>query len=102
MKKSLKKIISVALTSMVMLTSLAGCSSSKTDSGTSGKPVTITYAIWDKNQEPGMRAIADAFTAKNPNIKVKIEVTNWDQLLYKIRSGCNRWSSSRCVLDAFK
>ncbi len=86
MKKSLKKIISVALTSMVMLTSLAGCSSSKTDSGTSGKPVTITYAIWDKNQEPGMRAIADAFTAKNPNIKVKIEVTNWDQYFTKLEA----------------
>ena len=30
MKKSLKKIIAVALTSIAMLTTLAGCSSSKT------------------------------------------------------------------------
>lgn len=92
MKKSLKKIIAVALTSVVMLTTLAGCSSnnepsSKAESGKSSEPVTITYAIWDKNQEPGMRAIADAFTVKNPNIKVKVEVTNWDNYWTKLEAG---------------
>ena len=66
------------------------------------KSATITYAIWDKNQEPGMRAIADAFEAKNPDIKVNIEVTNWDQYWTKLEAGCNRRSSSRCILDAFK
>jgi len=89
MKKSLKKIIAVSLTSIAMLTSLAGCSSSKPaeTKTTSSAPVTITYAIWDKNQEPGMRAIADAFTAKNPNIKVKVEVTNWDNYWTKLEAG---------------
>src|SRR5659263_363617 len=87
MKKSLKKIIAVSLTSIVMLTSLVGCSSSK--AGSSSKPVTITYAIWDKNQEPGMRAIADAFEAKNPTIKVKIEVTAWDQYWTKLEAAAS-------------
>lgn len=87
MKKNLKKLIAVALTSIAMLTTLAGCSTAKTEKAASSEPATITYAIWDKNQEPGMRAIADAFEAKNPNIKVKIEVTGWDQYWTKLEAG---------------
>jgi len=83
MKKNLKKIIAVLLTSAAMVTTLAGCGSSKTDNS---EVATITYAIWDKNQEPGMRAIADAFEAKNPDIKVNIEVTNWDQYWTKLEA----------------
>lgn len=37
--------------------------------------VTIRYGIWDSNQEPTLRAIADAFQEENPNIKVEIELT---------------------------
>lgn len=51
-----------------------------------GKDVTITYAIWDKNQEPGMRAIADAFEAENPGIKVNVEVTGWDEYWTKLEA----------------
>lgn len=41
------------------------------------KNVTLTYAIWDKIQQPAMEAIAKEFTAQNPNIKVKVEVIPW-------------------------
>lgn len=41
------------------------------------KNVTLTYAIWDKIQQPAMEAIATEFTAQNPNIKVKVEVIPW-------------------------
>ena len=44
------------------------------------------YSIWDKGQEPGMRAIADAFEAKNPDIKVNVEVTPWDQYWTKLEA----------------
>ncbi len=37
--------------------------------------VTIRYGIWDSNQEPTLRAIADKFEEENPNIKVEIELT---------------------------
>ncbi|MBX4266914.1 ABC transporter substrate-binding protein [Clostridium estertheticum] len=87
MKKSLHKIIAVALTSMVMMSTLAGCGSSKTTTDTSGKPVTLTYAIWDKNQQPGMQAIADSFHKLNPNITVKVEVTPWDSYWTKMDAG---------------
>lgn len=41
--------------------------------------VTITYGIWDSRQEPGLRQIADDFEKANPNIKVDIQVTGWDE-----------------------
>lgn len=37
--------------------------------------VTIRYGLWDSNQEPTLRAIADKFEEQNPNIKVEIELT---------------------------
>lgn len=41
------------------------------------KNVTLTYSIWDKIQQPAMEAIAEEFSAENPNIKVKVEVIPW-------------------------
>lgn len=41
--------------------------------------VTIRYGIWDSNQEPAIREIADAFEAANPDIKIEIEVTPWKE-----------------------
>lgn len=87
---SFKKLTALVLTLVTGLTTLAGCGSSKdsnrTDSQSKSKNVTLTYAIWDKNQEPGMRAIADAFEAKNPNIKIKVEVTPWSQYWTKLEA----------------
>ncbi len=90
MKKNLKKLIAIALATMATCSVLAGCGSSKngesSDKSGSSKDVTITYAIWDKNQEPGMKGIVEAFEKKNPNIKVKIEVTPWDQYWTKLEA----------------
>lgn len=41
--------------------------------------VTIRYGLWDSNQEPAIREIADAFEAANPDIKIEIEVTPWKE-----------------------
>ncbi|OOM06362.1 ABC transporter substrate-binding protein [Clostridium saccharobutylicum] len=84
MKKSIKKLISVITATIAVGTMLVGCGgTNSTNSGEQGN-VTLTYAIWDKNQEPGMRAMADAFEEKNPGIKVNIEVTAWDQYWTKL------------------
>ncbi|WP_446453211.1 ABC transporter substrate-binding protein [Tuanshanicoccus yangjingiae] len=45
---------------------------------TAEEATTITYGIWDSNQEPGLRKIADEFEKQNPGIKVDIQVTGWD------------------------
>lgn len=84
MNKNMRKFLSIITATMVMGTVLVGCGSSSSN-GTSGN-TTITYSIWDKIQEPGMRAIADAFEEENPGIKVNIEVTPWDQYWTKLEA----------------
>lgn len=85
MIKNIKKIIScIAMTTVIgsMLVGCGGTGSSKSQSG----DTTITYSIWDKIQEPGMRQIADEFEKENPGIKVNIEVTPWDQYWTKMEA----------------
>lgn len=53
----------------------------------SGEKVQLTYAIWDSNQEKGLRTIADEFEAKNPDIKVNIEVTGWSDYWTMLEAG---------------
>lgn len=86
MKKNIKKIISVIAATLTLGTTLVGCGGASSSSGSSGKKTTITYGIWDKDQEPGMRAIADAFEKENSNIKVNIEITPWDQYWTKLEA----------------
>lgn len=97
----LKKVLSLLIVVSIIF-SLAACSKKvetggttdttktvapeKTKTPASADDVTITYAIWDKNQEPGMRAIADAFEAENPGIKVNVEVTGWDEYWTKLEA----------------
>ena len=85
----LKKIIALFLTGVMAASLLSSCSSSnKSSSGGSSnsQKVTLTYAIWDKNQLPGMKAIADEFTKENPNIKVDVQVTAWNQYWIKMEA----------------
>jgi multiple sugar transport system substrate-binding protein len=46
----------------------------------------LTFMIWDKNQEPGMQAIADSFTETHPDVKVKVQVTGWDEYWTKLEA----------------
>ena len=102
----------VALLSSVMVLSLAACGGANTveesdksaESSTEESSVeeadvdesvdvaeevsegTITLAIWDKNQEPGLRTIIDDFTAES-GIEVTIQVTPWDQYWTMLEAG---------------
>jgi len=73
-----------------LLLVLTACSGSKETSNSNGKgsdeKATLTYAIWDKNQEPAMTDIADKFMKAHPNIKIKVEVTPWDQYWTKLET----------------
>jgi multiple sugar transport system substrate-binding protein len=40
--------------------------------------VELRYMLWDANQLPAYQACATNFTAKNPNIKIKIEQLGWN------------------------
>lgn len=47
---------------------------------------TLTVAIWDKNQEPGLTEIMNDFT-KETGIKAQIQVTPWEQYWTMLEAG---------------
>ncbi|MBC2580456.1 sugar ABC transporter substrate-binding protein [Clostridium sp. DJ247] len=95
MKENLKKLVAIAVSVVTTLSMFTACGSSSTSSSSGN--VNLTYAIWDKNQLPGMQAIADKFHEKNPNITVKVEVTPWDQYWTKLDAA----ASSGTLPDVF-
>ncbi len=59
-----------------------------TDSGYSGPPVTIEYAIWgDPAEINSQKAVVEGFTAANPNITVDVTVADWDAYWDKLQTG---------------
>ncbi|WP_124068169.1 sugar ABC transporter substrate-binding protein [Clostridium sp. E02] len=51
-----------------------------------GSSKTLTVAIWDKNQEPGLTKIMEDFT-KETGIQTQIEVTPWEQYWTMLEAG---------------
>jgi multiple sugar transport system substrate-binding protein len=51
---------------------------------TSGKAVTLRYAIWSKSQQPAVEQLVAEFKKTHPNIDVKIELTPNDQYWTKM------------------
>lgn len=52
----------------------------------SAEPVTLSYAVWDANQEPIMNEIADAFSVENPNITIDVQLTPWADYWTKLQA----------------
>ena len=66
----------------------SGASAASTPAAYSGPPATIEYSIWGDPQEiTNQTAIANAFTAANPNIKVNVSVADWDAYWDKLQTG---------------
>ncbi|AGZ41272.1 ABC transporter substrate-binding protein [Actinoplanes friuliensis] len=65
-----------ALLSLAIAAGLTGCSASDDDAGGA---VTLDYWLWDDNQKASYQACADAFTTANPNIKIQITQSAWEQ-----------------------
>ena len=65
--------------SLVLMAGLAGCGA---DDGT----IHLTLQIWDVAQRDGMQAISDAYTAKNPNVTIEVQVINWDEYWTKLEA----------------
>lgn len=77
------KRVLACLLAAAMGASLAACGSSGSDEGSSGGSTELTssdepltVAIWDSNQEPGLREIMDEFTEET-GIEVDIQITPW-------------------------
>lgn len=58
----------------------------KTAETASGDVVNLTMGIWDVNQKQGMDKMMMAFMEKNPNIKVEVQVTPWDECWTKMEA----------------
>lgn len=91
MKKSLGKLLAVFLASTMLTASFVGCSSSSNSGGESGttdeQVTTIRYARWGLPEEMnGTKKIIEAFEKENPNIKVTLENSSWDQYWEKIQT----------------
>lgn len=68
---------------------LSSCSA--TDSGgdgpvTADTEATITYAIWDETQKPGIQANIDSFNELYPGITVNVTVTPWEDYWTKLQT----------------
>lgn len=80
----MKKIIVLSLL-VISGVFIVGCGENKgNEDGRNEGKQTITYAIWDTNQEKGMKEMANSFEKENPDIKVNVEVTPWDQYWTKL------------------
>lgn len=79
MKKSMVSVVTLA--GMALL--LAACGGGKAESD---GEVTLSYASWDTDQAVGLRKVMDEFEKQNPNIKVKMETTPWEQYWMKLEA----------------
>lgn len=84
----LKKVFAFVLCLMMSVTLLVGCGDSESaDPSAKGEgPVTLTFGLWNKSQEPVMRQIADAYEKENPNVKIDIQLTPWGQYWTKLEA----------------
>lgn len=65
---------SVAALALVGLSACSGEPTADANDKPSTDPVTLTYAMWDQNQQPALKQAADEFTKANPNVKIDLTV----------------------------
>lgn len=75
----MKKLLSFALTLCLLLTLI-------TPLALAEEKAELTFLIWDKNQQAGMQAIIDAYTAKNPNVSINLQVIPWSEYWTKLQA----------------
>jgi multiple sugar transport system substrate-binding protein len=70
----------------ILLAALTACSGkAKTDDDPDAQ-VTLSYAVWDATQVPAMKQLAAAFTRKNPNITIDVQLTAWETYWTKLQA----------------
>ena len=76
--KKIPRIASLVL-AITLLLSLAGC-------GASDGKTHLKFQIWDVAQRDSMQAICDAYTAKNPDVVIEVQVTSWNEYWTKLEA----------------
>lgn len=80
-----KKLTSFCMAGVLCMSTLTACGQKNEEKSDDGE-VTLTFALWDKLQKEGMEQMAAAFEEKNPGIKIKVEMTPWDQYWTKMQA----------------
>ncbi len=76
--KTIPRVTAVAL-ALALLLSLCGC-------GAADGKTHLTFQIWDVYQRDSMVAICDAYTAKNPDVVIDVQVTSWNEYWTKLEA----------------
>ena len=76
--KKIPRIASLVL-AITLLLSLSGC-------GASDGKTRLKFQIWDVAQRDSMQAICDAYTAKNPDVTIEVQVTSWNEYWTKLEA----------------
>jgi multiple sugar transport system substrate-binding protein len=69
-----------------LILAAAACGGGDDSGSDTNAKVTLSYAIWDKNQVPAMQQLASAFTRENPNITVDVQLTPWETYWTKLKA----------------
>lgn len=78
MKK--RSVLSILiLCCLLTISLLSGCGQGNAKATSGNLKGQITFAFWDGNQQEGMQALIDAYTEKNPGVKINISVTPWNE-----------------------
>ncbi len=79
----MKKLLFVLVIASLLLTACGGGAKPAAGNG----PVTITFMMWGAPEEQTVwQAVVDDFQAANPNIKVNVEVSDWDSYWTKLNT----------------
>jgi multiple sugar transport system substrate-binding protein len=95
MKKRFSVLTAILVVLSIILTACGGAApaapaaqtGSEAAAAPSGEAVTIEYWLWDANQLPPYQQCADDFMASNPNIKVNITQSGWNDYWNNIQTG---------------
>ena len=84
----MKKLMFVIVIASLMLAACGGgAKPATTESPSGGKPTEITFSMWGAPEELTVwKQIVADFEAANPNIKVNVEVSDWDSYWSKLKT----------------
>ena len=91
MKKNLKKLVALGLVATTGTTLLAGCGGDK--GGSKDGKVELVMSVWDSDQEPVMKEMAEAYSKENPNVTVKTQLTTWNEYWTKLEASATGGSA---------